>query len=428
MIRTITPVSNMEGSIVLPGDKSISHRALIFASLADGKSQIHNLSQGKDVMSSKQCLSAMGVEIKWDGSDTVVYGMGLHSLKKPVHRLDAGNSGTTMRLLSGLLAAQTFESTLTGDASLQKRPMERIVTPLRLMGARIEPKEGLLAPLSFKGSRLLNPIDYDSPVASAQVKSCVLLAGLFADGQTSVLEPSLSRDHTERMLPCFQIPVKNTRGRIVVRGPAQLHPSRIDVPGDISSAAFFLVAGALIPKSRITLKNIGVNPTRTGILDVLKSMGADIIISNEIVLNGEPRADIHISGRSLKSFSLENDLVPKLIDEIPVLAIAATQAYGNSLIKHAEELRYKETDRIHAISDNLKAMGISFEELKDGFVIPGPQKLKGAEINTYGDHRIAMAFAVAGLFAKGKTLIQDAQCVDISFPDFFDLLQGLARE
>jgi 3-phosphoshikimate 1-carboxyvinyltransferase len=425
MQLTIHSVKKIMGNICIPGDKSISHRALILGALANGNTRILNLSPGKDVYSTIECLSQMGVRIQKAGPLTVIQGNGLNSLKKPAHHLNAGNSGTTMRLLSGILAAQPFSSTLTGDQSLCKRPMRRIIEPLRHMGAEIVTEDNYIAPLSFYG-RALTPIHYDSPIASAQVKSCVLLAGLFSSGQTSFTEPALSRDHTELMLSSFGVPIQRRNGQIGIRGPTALKSCLIDVPGDISSSAFLLIASALLPDSQLTLKNIGINPTRAGILTTIRAMGAQVQTNNECVINGEPRADLSISGSTLYGVTLEGNIIPRLIDEIPILAVAATQANGDTIIRDAGELRYKETDRIQAVSENLKAMGAQINIREDGFIIKGPQKLHGTKIHCHGDHRIAMSFAVAGLVAEGETVIEDWECADISFPGFFQLLRDIS--
>jgi len=350
-----------------------------------------------------------------------VHGKGLYGLKQPSQPLDAGNSGTTMRLLTGILSAQNFTTTITGDHSLQKRPMDRIITPLSQMGIKIDSINGK-APLIIHGQKL-KPIDYHSPIASAQVKSSILLAGLYADGETTVREPTLSRDHTERMLPCFGINVKNNNLEIKVVSSGILNSTSIDTPGDISSAAFLMVAASLVQGSSLTLHNIGTNPTRTGIIYLLKKMGTKITKLNSCVINNEPRADFLIETSSLKNVQIDKEFIPKLIDEIPILAIGATQAQGETIVRNAKELRVKETDRINAITSNLKKMGIQIQEFDDGFSIKGPQPLHGAVIESYGDHRIAMAFTIAGLIAKGETTICDSECVNISYPDFYQDLE-----
>ncbi|MBN1892919.1 3-phosphoshikimate 1-carboxyvinyltransferase, partial [bacterium] len=420
MDRIIRPVRKLTGETAVPGDKSISHRALILGALSRGKTEIFHLSPGQDVACTRQCLRDLGIAVEDRQGKVLVEGYGLHGFQKPGKILYAGNSGTTLRLLSGILSAQPFSSVLTGDESLRSRPMARILEPLSAMGARISAAAGKRAPLSIEGTTL-QPVDYQSPVASAQVKSCVLLAGLYADGVTSVTEPSLSRDHTERMLPVFGVPVQRTGLTVSVKGPSILKNASIDIPGDLSSAAFLMTAAALLPDSEIVIRNAGVNPTRTGILTVLKAMGCRIEAMNGRTDGGEPRADLHVRGGALKAVEISGGLIPSVIDEIPVLAVAAAAAEGTTVIRNASELRVKETDRIKAVADNLAAMGAGVQMLPDGLIINGPRKLHGAKLPSFGDHRIAMAFAVAGLAADSPTTIQDAGCVDISFPGFFDL-------
>lgn len=426
MDRIVRPAERIKGTLTLPGDKSISHRALLLGALAEGTTEITNLSPGQDVQSTSHCLSQLGVKITTKDNKTVVQGRGLYGFQYSDAPLDAGNSGTTMRLLSGILAAQSFPSIITGDASLRVRPMARIIEPLQRMGAKIESEPGGLAPLRIQGCRQLRPIAYASPVASAQVKSCVLLAGLFSAGKTSVKEPSLSRDHTERMLPCFGVPLQSEGLEVGLTGPVQPKAASVDVPGDISSAAFFMVAAALLKGSEVVLTHTGTNPTRTGILRVLDAMGCSIAMNHLRIQNGEPRADVIVRGSRLRKTDIHGSMIPQVIDEIPILAVAATRAEGETTIRNARELRMKETDRIRAIVQNLRAMGAHVEELEDGLVIPGSQTLKGAVVSGFGDHRIAMAFAVAGLLANSETTIRDAECVDISFPGFFQILEGLA--
>ncbi len=426
MNQTIQKAKSFKGTIDVPGDKSISHRALLLGALAEGTTRITNLSHGQDVMSTLACLQKMGIRIDQDADETQVHGKGLSGFSRPETALNAGNSGTTMRLMSGILSAQPFHSVMTGDASLSKRPMNRIVHPLTMMGAVIHTKEGGFPPLQIQGTTL-HPIHYNSPVASAQIKSSVLLAGLFADGKTSVTEPKQSRDHTERMLPCFGIPVEKAGLTVSVTGPAKLQSAFIDVPGDISSAAFCIIGALLIQNSNVIIKNIGINPTRTGLIDVLERMGAMIQKTNVSNVNGEPRADLTVTTSPLRSIEIGSKTIPLLIDEIPVLAIAAARAEGTTIIRDAKELRVKESDRIHAIGKNLRAMGVEIVTFEDGFAITGPQSLKGANIDSFGDHRIAMAFSIAGLIAEGKTVIQDSECADISYPAFFKTLNQLSN-
>ncbi|MBN2412151.1 3-phosphoshikimate 1-carboxyvinyltransferase [candidate division KSB1 bacterium] len=424
--RVIKPATNLRGEIKLPGDKSISHRALILSSIADGDCRITGLSNAEDVKNTKKCLQALGVSITKEKKSIVVHGRGMDSMKESGKILDAGNSGTTLRLLSGILAAQNFTTTITGDESLQKRPMRRIIEPLELMGAQIE-SQAFKAPLKIRGN-LLKAIDYASPVASAQVKSCILLAGLYAKGITRITEPSESRNHTELMLKEFQASIQFSAGMAGIKGPFQLKATDIDVPGDISAAAFFLVAGCLLKDSEIIMPNVGVNPTRTGILDALVSMNAPIQKSEYIVLNNEPREKLVTRSGILMPTHLSGSIIPRIIDEIPILAIAATQANGSTTIKDAGELRVKESDRITTVVENLKKMKANIREIKDGMIIDGPTPLKGAEIDSYGDHRIAMAFSIAGLLAEGETLVKNTDCVETSFPGFYDILESLRHD
>ncbi len=419
---TIAPKKSIQGKIKVPGDKSISHRALMFGAIAEGETEIKDILRGEDVMSTLHCLESLGVKIENKQDTVIVHGNGLFGLKAPDQILDAGNSGTTMRLLSGILAGQNFQTELTGDSSLRKRPMNRIADPLRAMGADIQTSENGRPPLTITGKKL-TPLNYISPVASAQVKSCVLLAGLHTEGTTSVTEPVLSRDHTERILEAFGVPVKRDGLRVSVNGHTPLKGTAVQVPGDISSAAFFLVAASLMKDSEMLIQNIGINPSRIGILDVLIKMGSNIRLINERILNGEPFADIEVKSSQLMGTVIEGDIIPKVIDEIPILAIAATQAEGKTIIRDASELRVKETDRVQTVTDNLQKMGIDLEAKDDGFIIEGPQPLKGTVLESYGDHRIAMGFAVASLLAETRTVIQHAECAEISFPGFYDLLQ-----
>jgi 3-phosphoshikimate 1-carboxyvinyltransferase len=411
------------GTIRVPGDKSISHRALMFGALADGVTTIANLAPGKDVQSTAECLRRLGVRIERRGAVVEVHGAGPVGLMAPSAALDAGNSGTTLRLLTGILASRPFDSLLDGDDSLRRRPMGRIVEPLGRMGARIDTADGGRAPLRIRGTRL-HPADMVLPVASAQVKSCLLLAALLTEGTTAVTEPALSRDHTERLFDGTGVRYLRKGLRIEITGPQAPLPADLDVPGDISSAAFLLVAAALIGDSELVIENVGVNPTRTGILDVLGRMGAVVEERNPRTVNGEPRADLEVRSGGLRAVEIAGDDIPRVIDELPVLAVAASQASGRTVVRDAGELRVKETDRIAAVAKNLAAMGVSVEVGPDGFAIEGPQRLSGAVIDSMDDHRIAMAFAVAGLVADGDTIVQGTECADISFPGFFDLLKG----
>lgn len=423
----IQPIKRWHGTYTVPGDKSISHRALMLGALAEGVTRITHLSLGKDVQSTSFCLLQLGVQIEQDGETVLVHGRGPKGLLTPKAILDAGNSGTTIRLLSGILAGHPFISTITGDDSLRKRPMKRIIEPLEKMGAKIESNPGFVAPLTIHGNQL-HPIEYELPIPSAQVKSCILLAGLLAEGKTSVTEPAQSRDHTERMLPCFGVEVIKKGLTVEVKGRSTLRAIDIDVPGDISSAAFLMVAAVLLPEAKLTLLNIGMNPTRIGIIEVLRTMGCSIQEHNVQTLHHEPRADLIIESGTLSGTEIAGDLIPKIIDEIPILAIAATQARRKTVVRDAKELRVKETDRIAAVAKNLHAMGVNVEVFEDGFAIEGPQKLRGAVVDSFHDHRIAMAFAIAGLIAEGKTVVRGAECAEISYPNFYEIIKGINHE
>ena len=417
----ISPAKSINGVLEMPGDKSISHRALIFGSLCEGEVEVKNFLEAGDCLSTLESLSKLGVAIERKGSDAIVYGVGKCGFKQPSEAIDVGNSGTTMRILPGLLAAQPYETTLVGDSSLSKRPMNRVIEPLTKMGAKIESREGGLAPLKIIGGELKG-IDYTSPVASAQVKSALLLAGLYADGRTTVHEKYQSRDHTERMLKYLGADIGINGTSYTIEGNSQLAAKPIIVPGDISSAAFFIVA-ALLLDSDLTIKNVGVNKTRTGVLEVLKKAGANIELHEETLNNNEPVADLHIQNSKLAPITITAEDVPLVVDEIPILAVAATQIDGTSVISGAEELRVKETDRLEAISSQLKFMGANIEEKKDGLIIKGPTKLSGATLDSGGDHRMAMSLAIAALVAEGQTVIKGAESIDISLPGFKDLLQ-----
>ncbi len=422
----IRPARKVIGEIRVPGDKSISHRALMLGALARGESSIRNMSPGADVRSTARCLRALGAEIKWKtGSPVVVRGAGLRGLHPPKAHLDAGNSGTTMRLLAGILAGQPFESVLTGDDSLQKRPMGRIIQPLTRMGARIASSEGR-APLCIRGGDLRG-IRYELPVPSAQVKSCVFLAGLYAEGATTVIEPVPTRDHTERLLARMGAEVDREDHSITVEGGSELAPFEMSVPGDPSSSAFFIAAATLVSQGELLIRDVGINPTRTGFLDALQQMGAQIERLDARDEGGEPVADLLMRGApGLRAIEIHSEMIPRLIDEVPLLAVIATQAEGTTVIRDAEELRVKETDRLRAVAQNLRRMGAWVEELPDGLVIPGPQKLRGAWVESYSDHRVAMAFSIAGLIAESPTIIEGAEWADISFPGFFQVLERIS--
>jgi 3-phosphoshikimate 1-carboxyvinyltransferase len=421
----------LQGTVQIPGDKSISHRALMLGALATGETTIRGLLLGEDPRSTAACFRAMGAQISELNTELVtVQGLGLGLLKEPNQVLDAGNSGTTLRLMMGILASHPDRFfTVTGDDSLRSRPMGRVVAPLRQMGAQIwGRKDDTLAPLAIKGQQL-KPIHYQSPIASAQVKSAVLLAGLMTEGQTTVTEPALSRDHSERMFRAFgaEVIVDSERCSATVIGPAKLQGQSVIVPGDISSAAFWLVAGAIVPDSNLLIENVGINPTRTGILDILLKMGADITLENRREAAGEPVADLRVRHGALKACTIEGAILPRLIDEIPVLAVAATMAQGTTIIRDAQELRVKESDRLSAIASQLSRMGAQVIELPDGLEITGGQPLKGAEVDSFTDHRIAMSLAIAALVAAGTTTIHRAEAAAISYPAFADTLDGLCR-
>lgn len=423
----ITKKTHMKGTVAVPGDKSISHRAVMFGSLAQGTTEITHFLQGADCLSTIDCFRRMGIEVEQTPSAILVHGKGLHGLQKPQTTLDCGNSGTTTRLISGILAAQNFDVTLTGDESIQKRPMKRIMTPLSEMGARITSMNGTgCAPLHIEGTALKG-IHYTSPVASAQVKSCVLLAGLYADGETSVTEPSLSRNHTEIMLNYFGANVTSVGTTATILPEPILSGRKVNVPGDISSAAYFIAAAMLVPNSEILLQNVGINPTRDGILRVFKDMGADITFLNENCDNGEPTADLLVRTSSLHGVTVGGDIIPTLIDEIPMIAVVAAFADGTTVIKDAAELKVKESNRIDTVVTGLKAMGCDIEATDDGMIIRGGRALHGGVIDSKKDHRIAMSFAIGALAADGVTEIVDADCVNISYPGFYEDLERLSR-
>lgn len=418
----------LKGSISLPGDKSIAHRYAMLGALAEGETRIANFPQSRDCLSTLACLRELGVEIVRRGDEVQIKGHGPSGLRPPGERLDAGNSGTTMRLLAGILAGQPFESRLIGDESLSRRPMRRIVEPLRLMGADIEAREDEYPPLAIRGGNL-RAIDYRLPVASAQVKSCLLLAALYPNDTSRLEEPSPTRDHTERALRLFGADISVADGKIALRGGRPLRAQSILLPGDISSAAFFLVAALALPRSEVIIKRVGLNETRLGLIDLLKSRGAQIEIAELSEVNLEPVGDLVVrySPQLLGAERLEIDgkALPGLIDEVPVLAVLGTQLAGGLAVTGARELRYKESDRISLVAENLRRMGAEVEELDDGLIVKGRQKLRGATIATGGDHRIAMAFAVAGLLAGGETQLDDPACVSVSFPSFFQTLSEL---
>lgn len=424
---------SLQGKIQIPGDKSISHRALMLGALASGETTIQGLLLGEDPRSTAACFRALGAEISELNTEFVrVQGIGLGQLREPVDVLNAGNSGTTLRLMLGILASHAGRFfTVTGDDSLRSRPMSRVVTPLRQMGAEIWGRnDGSLAPLAVQG-RSLEPIRYQSPIASAQVKSCLLLAGLMTDGQTTVVEPALSRDHSERMLRAFgaNVQVDPETCSASVIGPAQLTGQAVTVPGDISSAAFWLVAAAIVPDSDLTIENVGINPTRTGVLEVLERMGANIVQENPREVAGEPVADLRVRGNTpLQACEISGDLIPRLIDEIPVLAVAATCATGITKIRDAAELRVKESDRITVMAAQLNQMGAKISEHPDGMDIVGGMALTGAQVDSHTDHRIAMSLAIAALNAHGTTVIDRAEAAAVSYPKFVETLRTACGE
>ena len=430
----VKPLKHITGELEVPGDKSISHRAAILAGLSDGTCKVENFLPSEDCVNTLRAMGQLGVDYEVTRGtmdrplDLTIHGCG-GRLKAPAQALDCGNSGTGMRLLAGVLAAQDFDSVLIGDESLSSRPMGRVMTPLTAMGARIETKgeKPGCAPLHIHGGQL-NPITYEMPMASAQVKSAVLLAGMFAPDKTTVVQPAINRDHTERLLNYFDVKVRTEGNVISVYGGQKVRARDLYVPGDISSAAFWIVAAACVPGSRLLIKNVGLNPTRTAILNVLVRMGAHI---KDVVLHedgGEPRGNIEIIGQELHGTEIHPDEVPNLIDEVPILAVAGALATGTMTIRNAAELRVKETDRIETTTKNLRAMGAKVEEFEDGMVITGGQCLKGTTVKSYGDHRVAMAFAIAGLLAKeGQTTVEGTECIATSYPTFAEHLTAVSK-
>lgn len=427
----LAKITGLRGEVNIPGDKSISHRCIMFGSIASGTTEISNFLQGADCLATINCFRRMGIEIENQEEKIIVHGKGLHGLTAPTEILDVGNSGTTTRLISGILVGQPFESKLSGDNSLNSRPMKRIIEPLTKMGGHISSilRNGC-APLYIAPGKL-HGIHYDSPVASAQVKSSILLAGLYADGETSVTEPSLSRNHTELMLKEFgadirsQFDLNTSKATAFIRSCSELYGQKIMVPGDISSAAYFIAAGLLVPDSEILIKNTGINATRAGILKVCEDMGANITLLNERTEGGEAIADILVRTSKLHGTTISGDIIPTLIDEIPIIAIMAAAAEGTTIIKDAAELKVKETNRIETVVDNLKAMGCDIIATDDGMIIHGGKTLHGTTIHTLLDHRIAMAFSIAALIAEDTTRILDSKCVDVSYPTFYDSFENL---
>lgn len=424
--RKMKPARRLEGSVTVPGDKSISHRYAMLAAIAEGASEIHYFSSSADCQSTLGCLKKLGVKIESQSNVVSVHGAGLHGLCVPSEKLDAGNSGSTMRMLAGILSGQPFRTVIAGDASLSRRPMKRVIDPLASMGARIGAAEGGLPPLEIEGGDL-KPIHYELPVPSAQVKSAVLFAGLFADGVTEVVEPVRTRDHTEIALEQLGADLARHGPTIAVRGRARLEAKKLYVPGDFSSAAFFLLAGLIVPGSNLVIRNVGLNPTRTALLDQLVPMGGRIKIMNVDMVSGELLGDLHVESGALQGGEIPTESIPGLIDELPGLSVLATQTRQGISFRGAAELRVKESDRIATLAENLRRMGAQVEEFPDGLRVAGQQQLRGAEIDCRGDHRIAMAFAVAGLIAQGTTVIRGSDCVEISFPNFFEVLAGVSE-
>ncbi|WP_088075097.1 MULTISPECIES: 3-phosphoshikimate 1-carboxyvinyltransferase [Bacillaceae] len=425
--KQITPNMNgLKGSIKVPGDKSISHRAVMFGAIANGTTEITGFLQGEDCLSTVACMKELGVFIREEGEKMVIESNGIDGLKEPRRVLDVGNSGTTIRLLSGILASLPFSSVLVGDDSIAKRPMARVTGPLKMMNAFIDGREnGQFTPLFIRGGNLKR-VHYISPVASAQVKSSILLAGLGAKGKTKVTEPYRSRDHTERMLQSFGVKVTVDEDSVTIEGGQQLQGTKVQVPGDISSAAFLLVAGALVNNSAISLIDVGINPTRTGILDVLKEMGAELTITNEKNFGKEPVGTLNIKTSELRGITIGGEIIPRLIDEIPAIAVLATQAKGTTIIKDAEELKVKETNRIDTMVNQLKELGANIEATDDGMKIIGPTPLRGGQlVDSFGDHRIGMSMALCGLIADKPITVKNTESISISYPSFFSDLNDL---
>lgn len=425
----VRPGGSLRGAIRVPGDKSMSHRSIMLGSLAEGTTRVKGFLNAEDAMSTLEAFRAMGVDIEGPvNGEVTIHGVGKHGLKAPEKPLYLGNSGTSMRLLCGLLAGQPFDTVLTGDKSLESRPMRRVTEPLAGMGAEIVAQANGTAPLHIKGKSGLKGMHYDMPIASAQVKSCLLLAGMYADGETSVTEPAPTRDHTERMLNGFGYPVRRDGATARIDSHGKLTATEIDVPSDISSAAFFLVGGSIAPGSDITLQHVGINPTRTGVIDILRLMGADIEVLNPREVGGEPVADLRVRASALKGIDIPEHLVPLAIDEFPVLFVAAACAEGRTVLTGAHELRVKESDRIQVMADGLKVLGVDAEPTADGMIINGGRGIGGGEVDSHGDHRIAMAFSIAGLRAGGEITIRDCANVNTSFPEFRELATRLGLD
>ncbi|AFM40795.1 3-phosphoshikimate 1-carboxyvinyltransferase [Desulfosporosinus acidiphilus SJ4] len=419
----VKPITGVKGEIQVPGDKSISHRAALLGGMAFGETHVTNFLLGQDCLSTLGCLRELGVAWERQGTEVWLHGKGMDNWQEPANVLDAGNSGTTFRLMLGVLAGSPFSVTLTGDDSLRSRPMRRVTDPLKQMGARIlGRREGNLAPITMQGGQLLGQ-SFQTEVASAQVKSALLLAGLRAKGETSVQEPTLSRDHTERMLRGFGVEVQSDNTIVKVKGGGKLTGQNVSVPGDISSAAFFLVLGSLVRQGEMILPEVGINPTRTGIIDVLQAMGADIEYLESSEICGEPRAALRVRPSQLRGIEISGDLIPRLIDEIPILALAASLAEGETVIRDAAELRIKETDRIKRVAEGLKALGATIEELPDGMRIKGRPELHGGEVSSFGDHRLAMTWAVAGMLSQEGVSVENMAAANVSFPNFLEIVE-----
>lgn len=413
------------GEITVSSDKSISHRAIICGALSEGETVVNNILLSEDVLNTIDCFRKMGVNIKIDGNKVYIQGVGLYGLKRPEDVLNCGNSGTTMRLLSGILVAQDFSTTLIGDDSLMNRPMKRVISPLSKMGANIIGRDGEYPPLQIQSTDNLNGIVYELPIASAQVKSSILLASLYSSGKTIIIENKITRDHTERMLNYFGQDIVKHNNEIIVDEKQKLIGKGVYIPADISSAAYFLVAASIVKGSHIIIQNVGINPTRDGVLQILDKMGANIVVFNKKIVNNEPIGDIEIKYSPLKACTIEGDIIGRTIDELPIITVAAALADGRTIIRDAKELRYKESDRINAMTVELNKMGAKIEELPDGMIIDGVDSLRPAELNSYGDHRIAMALSIAALKAKGKSSIYGSESVNISYPDFYKTLNNL---
>ena len=420
----IGPAKSLSGAVRLPGDKSISHRFGMLSAIADGTSTLHNFSTGADCHSTLACMAALGIEIEKDGTNITVHGKGLHGLRENSGILDAGNSGSTIRMLSGILAGQPFVTRIAGDESLARRPMARIIKPLLEMGAEITANDGSYPPLEIRGGKL-KAIDYTPPVASAQVKSCVLFAGLYADGVTVVREPINTRDHSEIALNGFGAEISIMGNNVSVRGGVPLHARDLDVPGDLSSAAFYLVAATMAESANVLISNVGLNPTRSALLDFLVQNGASIKIQDIRSAGGEIAGDLLVRSAKFRGGEITRALSAALIDELPVLAVLGASSKDGLTVRDAAELRVKETDRIATVAENMRRMGIEISTFEDGFHIPGNQKFHAAEVDSFGDHRIAMAFAVAALVADGETVVKEAEAASISFPEFYDMLNNL---